>query len=374
MKARLFYANPYHDSDLAWTTRFFAADPYLAIRTKNKIIGVFNALEIQRARTESACNDVLLLNDVMEAAKKTYGDGNIVNQIRVLAKQYRIKEFILGSTFPVGVAKEMESAKLCYTVAPESVLPEREVKSREELAAIREGNKAAEAGFRAVTDILKASTVKGGKVFYKGKTLTSETLHEAIAVAGLGLNAISDHGIIAAGGIQACDCHCHGHGPIYANELIVVDIFPRKQKTGYYGDMTRTFLKGKANESQRALVAAVASAQKLALKNIKAGVTGISVHEKVAAFFESKGYATGVKQGAFTGFFHGLGHGLGLDVHEMPSLSLRGKKRLVAGNVLTVEPGLYYPGIGGCRIEDVVAVTKSGCEMLSRYPYTWEIR
>lgn len=372
MKARLFYANPHHDSNLAWTTHFFAADPYIAIATGKKIVGVFSALEIPRAKTESSCTDALLLNDVVASAKEAYGDAGIVSQIRWLAKKIKITSFVVGENFPVGVAKGMDACGIKYTVASH-LCPEREIKTDEELKAIREGNKASEAGFAAVETILRGSTIKGRKIFYKGKVLTSEILHEAIAIAGLKLNAISDQGIIAAGGIQGCDCHCHGHGPLYANQLIVVDIFPRNQKSGYYGDMTRTFLKGKASDAQRKLVATVASAQKLAIKNIKDGVTGASVHEKVSDYFIQKGYETTVKNGEYRGFFHGLGHGLGLDVHETPSLSPRGTNALSAGNVVTIEPGLYYPEIGGCRIEDNAVVEKSGCKLLSKFHYRWEI-
>ena len=182
-------------------------------------------------------------------------------------------------------------------------------------------------------------------------------------------------GLIAAAGDQAVDCHCSGSGPIAANVLIVVDIFPRMSTSGYYGDMTRTYLKGRASASQRRLVKTVREAQQLALSLIKPGVSGASIHKAVSTFFEQRGYATGLNpsSGYHEGFFHGLGHGLGLDIHEERSLSLRGTRALRAGMVTTVEPGLYYLGLGGCRIEDVALVTEKGCELLSKHSYRWEI-
>ena len=175
---------------------------------------------------------------------------------------------------------------------------------------------------------------------------------------------------IVAGGDQACDPHERGHGPLYANSLIILDIFPRDAKTGYYGDMTRTVMRGRATEAQRKLWETVKAGQALALKEIKAGVDGLSIHQAIQKLFVDRGYPTEVRNGRRVGFFHGTGHGLGLEIHEYPRLQ---KVTLKAGQALTVEPGLYYPGIGGARIEDVVIVERGGCRILSRFPKQLEI-
>jgi Xaa-Pro aminopeptidase len=152
-----------------------------------------------------------------------------------------------------------------------------------------------------------------------------------------------------------------------------VDVFPRVNETGYYGDMTRTFLRGRASEPQKALVDAVRRAQKLARKKLRPGITGKSVHKAVVSFFEKLGYETRHKATHHEGFFHGTGHGLGLEIHEAPRVSAAGGP-LREGNVVTIEPGLYYPGLGGCRIEDVALITADGSKMLSDYDYNWELR
>ena len=175
-----------------------------------------------------------------------------------------------------------------------------------------------------------------------------------------------------AGGDQACDPHEQGAGPLQANSLLIVDIFPRDEATGYFGDMTRTYLKGSATLDQRALVSAVRSAQALALARIADGVDGRDVHEAVLNRFADAGYQTGKDGDGFRGFFHGTGHGLGLEIHEEPRVS-KGSCVLGTDMVVTVEPGLYYPGLGGCRIEDVVRVVSGGVEMLSDHPLDWEI-
>ena len=152
----------------------------------------------------------------------------------------------------------------------------------------------------------------------------------------------------------------------------MIDIFPRVTRTGYYGDMTRTFLRGRASDRQRALVATVRAGQLAALKAIRAGVNGRDVHQKVVDLFTARGFETKRSPEGSVGFFHGTGHGLGLAVHELPRLSSTVDYTLKKNAVVTVEPGLYYPGLGGCRIEDVVQVTTGAPKMLSRYHYRWE--
>ncbi|HQU08821.1 MAG TPA: M24 family metallopeptidase, partial [Opitutales bacterium] len=133
-----------------------------------------------------------------------------------------------------------------------------------------------------------------------------------------------------------------------------------------------TFLKGKASELQQSLVHAVGLAQKNAIRVAKAGMDAGVVHEAAADTFNSLGYSTGVKGGIPHGFIHSTGHGVGLGLHEPIRVAPAGGK-LIAGNVVTIEPGLYYPGLGGVRIEDVVAITQTGTQRLSNYHYAWQI-
>jgi Xaa-Pro aminopeptidase len=207
------------------------------------------------------------------------------------------------------------------------------------------------------------------KLRWSGKPLTSEILRAEIdsAILRAGGNA---HGTIVAGGDQACDPHERGSGPLSANSLIILDVFPRNAATGYYGDLTRTVVRGRASEAQRKLWDTVKAGQTLALRQIKAGADGAAIHKGIQDLFVKRGYPTEMRKGRRVGFFHGTGHGLGLEIHEYPRLQ---KVRLQAGEVVTVEPGLYYPGLGGVRIEDVVAVTKTGHKMLSRFPKQLEI-
>jgi Xaa-Pro aminopeptidase len=215
--------------------------------------------------------------------------------------------------------------------------------------------------------------VRGGRLLLKGRVLTSEMLKVAIETACIEAGSVS-MSTIAAGGDQACDPHNRGTGPLRPNELIIVDVFPRVSATGYYGDMTRTFLRGRANDAQRAIVAAVRAAQLKALATIRAGVLASEVHRRVSETLVARGFETRRTARGSVGFFHGTGHGLGLEVHEPPRMNATSDYPLKKGSVVTVEPGLYYPGVGACRIEDVVQVTGGAPRMLSRYPYAWELR
>ena len=150
-------------------------------------------------------------------------------------------------------------------------------------------------------------------------------------------------GTIVAGGDQACDPHERGFGPLYADSLIILDVFPRDAKTGYFGDMTRTVLRGRASEAQRKLWETVKAGQALALKRIKAGVDGMTIHKAIQEFFARRGFPTEIRKGRRVGFFHGTGHGLGLEIHEHPRLQ---KVTLKDRQVLTVEPGLVLSRTG----------------------------
>jgi Xaa-Pro aminopeptidase len=257
-------------------------------------------------------------------------------------------------------------------VVEEELFPERECKTEAEAEAIRVGNRAAAAGFRAVERILRGAKIEGRRLRHNGRVVTSEYVQRAIGVACLEKGAVATQPIVA-GGDQACDPHCRGNGPLRPHELIIVDIFPRVMKTGYHGDMTRTYLKGHPSEAQKALYETVFTAEQWALGEHRSRKSGAGIYDGVVKRFEDAGYRTGRDNGVPVGFIHGLGHGLGLDVHEAPRVNRKGS-RLRSGQVITVEPGLYYPGLGGVRVEDVVRVTGKGPEMLSKHPYRWRIR
>jgi len=370
----LLYADSAHNADQLYFGRVHVPDPFISFSLGRKKFAVVSALEFGRVKRDSDFDVVLPLETWAKEAKKRFPNirTTAAEVIAVLAKHYRQKNFLVAEDFPVGLAQRLAKYGVKLQVADGPLFPQREIKTTAEAAAIREGNRCSAIGILAAEAVLRASKIKNGRLLHRGEALTSERLKIAIETACLEAGAISLD-TIAAGGDQACDPHERGHGPLRANELIIVDVFPRVNDTGYHGDMTRTFLKGRASEAQRALVAAVREAQLAAMAKIRAGVNGHVAHQAVCDIFARRGYETKHTDKGSVGFFHGTGHGLGLAVHEPPRVSTV-DYRLKKGSVVTVEPGLYYPGLGGCRIEDVVQVTSARPKMLSECHYNWEIK
>jgi Xaa-Pro aminopeptidase len=281
-----------------------------------------------------------------------------------------VRSALVPANFPLGFAQELAASKIRLRTTNGLFWPEREAKSEDELKLMRRALQITEAGMARGIEVLSAAKPGSGrKLSWSGKTLTSEILRAEIDSAILRAGGLPANTIVA-GGDQACDPHERGFGPLKADSLIILDIFPRDAKSGYFGDMTRTVVRGRASDEQRRLWETVRDGQALALKKMKPGVDGLKLHNEVKQFFTDRGFPTEVRGGRQVGFFHGTGHGLGLEIHEFPRFQ---KTVFKPGQVLTVEPGLYYPGIGGVRIEDVVVVTKSGTRMLSRFEKRLEI-
>ncbi len=373
----LFHADA-NDPDMLYFSRFQAHDPYLAFSVNGRRIGVTHAMEYGRMVKESAFDEILLLNEVRAGAAKRFKlpTGKVPelhHMVLHLAEHYQIPNFRVGPRFPISLGRKLREAGMILDIADgEGLFPERQIKTAAEVEALRKGNKSSEAGFRIVVKTLAESKIRNGILVHGGSILTSERLRELISHAAFDTGGVAQH-TIASPGDQAVDNHCAGHGPIRAGELIVVDIFPRRPDDGYWGDMTRTYLKGRASDAQRRLVRTVKRAHQLAIDMIKPGVTGGKVHDAVQAFFDKEGYETVRDSKDTKGFFHALGHGVGLEIHEAPIMRSKSPWKFRKGMVVTVEPGLYYNGLGGCRIEDMVHVVPGGCELISRAPYRWEI-
>lgn len=359
---------------MLWFGRVEVHDPFLAFGTPaGKKVTLQSALEFGRVKRTSAFDLVLSLEEWRDRARARFGERTGMAEIvATVAQAHRLRAFRVPDNFPAALYMKLRKLGLRLEFAGGMLFPQRELKTPAEAAGIRAGNQLASIGFAAAEQILRQSRIKGRTLVHRGRVVTSESVRFAIEVA------IKEKGgdardTIVAGGDQACDPHERGSGALRPHELIIIDIFPRHLASGYHGDMTRTYLKGRPREVQRRLVETVLVAQDAALRSIRAGVDGRDVHARANAVFAEAGYETKRTPKGAVGFFHGTGHGLGLAVHEPPRVSTVGNI-LKAGTVVTVEPGLYYPGIGGCRWEDVVQVTKSGATLLSRHPYSWLVR
>ncbi len=232
-------------------------------------------------------------------------------------------------------------------------------KDQDQISAIREVQKATEAAMKEVISYLRSA-----------EKPVSEKAHQIIDDTLRGFGCESPKGHIVAGGEQAAEPHEFGTGPLSANSTIVIDIFPRSKVTGYYADMSRTVCIGASSLELQKMYNAVLGAQELAVSMVRPGVRCARIHEAVEKFFKDKGYVTSGKGKEFKfaeGFVHGLGHGVGLNIHEAPFINKNSEEMLEAGDVITIEPGLYYNNIGGVRLEDLLVVTDTGHENLTDF-------
>jgi Xaa-Pro aminopeptidase len=370
-ETRLIVAASDQDANMLYATKFWAPDPFIFLQQKGKRTLVLSDLEIDRGRKQADADEFVafskLEREVQGKSKKTPPYEKVLAHF---LRKRGVRSTIVPNNFPLGYARELNRDKIRLDPTNGLFWPQREAKTDEEIQKVSRALRITETGLARAMEVLKASKIRKGKrLRWAGKTLTSEILRAEIDSAILRAGG-TPNGTIVAGGDQACDPHERGSGPLSANSLIILDVFPRDAKTGYYGDITRTVVRGRAREAQRQLWETVKAGQALALKRIKAGVDGAEIHKAIQDFFTKRGYRTEVRNGRQVGFFHGTGHGLGLEIHEYPRLQ---KVTLKDRQVLTVEPGLYYPGLGGVRHEDVVVVTKDGHWKLSRFPKQLEI-
>jgi Xaa-Pro aminopeptidase len=222
---------------------------------------------------------------------------------------------------------------------------------------------------RGLEVLRQAKILRDQTLVWHKQVLTSEVLRGEIDAGVVRAGGLPAHTIVA-GGDQACDPHERGSGPLRAHEAIILDIFPRHAATGFFGDLTRTVVKGRATEELQRLYAAVQQGKAWVMSQMKSGANGKKLHVDLVERFRHEGYPTELRDGRWVGFFHGTGHGLGLEIHEPPRFSAG---KFYAGLAITVEPGLYYPGVGGVRLEDVVIVQSRGVRNLTSVPEFLEI-
>ncbi|HPW45137.1 MAG TPA: Xaa-Pro peptidase family protein [bacterium] len=371
-KARLIFDSSSKNADLYYATGFLVGDPFVYLEASGKKYMVMSDLEIDRAKKESRGCEVLKSSVYFEKAKGRVSSPGIAEMIDALLRSFRIRKLELHPDTSFVLVDALRGFGYSITAGKRPFFQERHIKSLEEKKLIAMSQKMTFRAIEMVRSIIAASKVSAGKLVCGGKVLTSEILRAKVDLFLAERGFIAEDTIIASG-VDACDPHCVGHGPIKAGTSIVVDIFPKSRETRYFGDATRTFCKGRAPEALKKLYATVKKGQELALSMVKAGVVGDVIHSAVSDFFTERGYPTREEKGRMVGFFHGTGHAVGLEVHEEPARINKSKYVLAAGNVTSVEPGLYYPSIGGVRIEDLVYVTEEGFDLLGRYPKQLEI-
>jgi len=368
---RLIVASSQHDANMLYATGMFVPDSFIYFEVAGKKHAVFSDLEVDRARRQATVDVVIPMRECLDKLKRRgVKQPRLRDVLRLSLQEHRVKAVEVPFNFPLGLAKALRGIRV--VPKPDPFFPERNVKSAREIAQIGAALRIAEAGMQAAIDSLRLCDIgRDGHLYRQRRRINAEDIRGVINATMAARGGVAADTIVACGS-QGCDPHEVGHGPLRAHQTIILDIFPRDTRTGYWGDITRTVVRGRATAAVKQLYAAVQHAQQLAFERLRAGVDGKDVHDAILAFFKEQGYETGVHHGRMRGFFHGTGHGLGLDIHELPRVGGIHEK-LTAGNVVTVEPGLYYPGLGAVRLEDVAAIQAQTARNLTRFPQFLEV-
>jgi len=371
-RATLMIAASESDSNLYYATRFIAPDPFIFMDVKGRRILLMSDLEMDRARNQATVDQVLSYSEWERRAKaQGVAAPGSVDVLHLVLQDHDVKQLLVPANFPFGHAVRLQALGYQVEIKKEPFYERRAIKTTEEIRCIEDAQRATESAVAVAHDALRAAGIRDGTLWLDGAPLTSERTKKLINVALMERDCVAQHTIVA-GGDQACDPHDEGSGPLPAHRSIIFDVFPRSAVTRYFADMSRTVVKGPASPELKRLYQAVKDAQEEAISKVRAGADGAKIHQGICDRFDAAGYATGVVNGRMQGYFHGTGHGVGLDIHEHPRISRNGSI-LQEGEVVTVEPGLYYPGLGAVRIEDMVLVTRDGCRNLTNYPKTFEL-
>lgn len=352
--------SPDDTPDIEYITGFRPVDAVVMLKCSRMQALVVPVLEYGRAVKEAPGTQVFTPEMLGLTGMQRRG---LSQWALALLKKFGIKSITVAPTFYYGIAEKLKQHRIKIAVSEGELFPERRVKTPEEIRKIAETQQAAVIAMRQAIALISRSEIDhSGYLRVRGVRLTSEMVKDAV-VKVLLAHHCTGKGTIIAGGRQGADPHDTGHGRLKAGELIVIDIFPQSMDSGYWGDITRTVLRGKATPIQKRTYTAVRSAQSAALALLKPGMSGRRIHKAVCAEFVKRGFPIKFPDDQRKGFTHGTGHSVGLNIHENPSIS-PAPGRLRRGNVVTVEPGWYDPELGGCRIEDTVVLTAHGWKYL----------
>jgi Xaa-Pro aminopeptidase len=356
--AYVVYANS-RDADMRYLTHFVTSDPFVYFRKRGeKGTIIISQMEVGRASREGITAFMTRTEaGLPEILKKEKDPFRATAQM--IAGQVG-KKILVPPNFPVALANAL--GEYCsVTIDKGTVLSMRAKKTRPEIRCMKNVQDVTQTAMGHAVSLLRRAVVRKGILYLDGKPLTSEYIKYTMHCVLLEHGCSAEDTIVSCGEDTAIP-HMTGTGPLRADEPIIIDLFPLHEKSGYYADMTRTFVKGEPSPEILEMYTALREAKQLAMSRVKSGISGADLHQLVIDFFKDRGYDSDTR-----GFVHNLGHGVGLQIHELPIVGPSGKM-LEEGNVITIEPGLYYPGTGGVRLEDIGAVTKKGFDNFTAFP------
>ena len=350
--AYVIYASS-RDADMRYMTHFTTSDPFVFFKKPGERgVIIVSQMETGRASREATAAVMTRtqagLPDILKTEQDLYRAT-----AKMIAGQVG-KKILVPPDFPIALANTL-SEYCSILVDKGTVRSMRAKKSKNEILLMKNVQRATEKAMDLAVSLIKKASVKKGTLYVDKKPLTAEYVKFSMHSLLLQHRCSAVDTIVSCGEETSIP-HITGTGPLKSGVPIVIDLFPVKEISGYYADMTRTVAKGEPSTEILEMYTALREAKRLGISRVKAGVSGADIHQDVVDFFKDQGYESNSR-----GFIHNLGHGVGLQVHELPTVGPAGKV-LVSGNVITIEPGLYYPGVGGVRLEDIGVVTKTGFE------------
>ncbi len=375
-EALLLYSESFKNANMYYLTKFLAPDPFIFLKkVDTDPVIVVNQMEYPRAQKQSIVKDVRSYVDykyleVVKSVKKPR-IGTMKFIANVAKKELGADTKIcVPHNFPAMAADVLREEDLTVKPMFNVVEKARETKDADEIDDVKAVQAVAEeVSAEAIDMIAKADVDTNGTLVVEKEPLTVGKVKSFFGHKFMDHGCVMEEDIIVACGPKGSNPHYFGNpqDELKANQPIILDIYPRNIQKRYWTDMTRTIVKGKASGKVKKMFNAVLEAKNASMDAIQAGVLGSDIYDVCCDVLEKAGYETtrGGKQ-IRRGLTHGLGHGVGLDIHALPRLNELYKFPLTEHNIVTVEPGLYDPDVGGLRIEDIVEVTKTGCNNLTK--------
>ena len=368
---------PATNRTLYHAVRFVVGDPAALITVaddagQTQRLFIVRDIELKRARVDARADQVFCPGDfVPEGGLSADRETATAQAAAECLRRAGATSVTTDRSLPYIFAHHIQRAGMTIRYDEAMGIADRRAKDEQGIAALGEAQGATEQAMRMACELIAhARAGAGGELSHDGEPLTSERVSTEIDVLLLRLGYSTPMNIVA-GGRQGSDCHNRGSGVLKTGEPVIIDIFPQNKTTLYNGDCTRTVVHGEIPAEISRMHAAVLDAKAAGIAATRAGATGEEVYRASMAVLGRAGWGRALipddAPGDFCSMQHGLGHGIGLDVHEPPLLD-EGGPELVAGDALTIEPGLYHATLGGVRVEDMVIVTAEGCKNLNRLP------
>jgi Xaa-Pro aminopeptidase len=374
----LLFGETYHHPNILYRTGFLAPDPVVVVdRGGSDTVLWASALEEGRARKEASVGQVRSTAELDIPAPRAGGNeyDGWAALVMAVCKEHGLGAVDVDSDFPTVLADQLRHNDVDVRPRTDIYQQRRRIKTPQEIEWITAAENAGMAALQKAIDVISAADIHDGLLVHEGRKLTSADLVFTVE-SHLLENGCGTEDSICCGGPESADPHRGMSDVIRAGLPIVLDIYPFHKLSRYWGDMTRTVVRGTPPPEVMRMWDAVLEAQQAGLDTVRPGVNGRDVHFACCEAFKRHGYGSLAKPyrdiDSDARFIHGTGHGLGLEIHEFPRVS-EADVVLEVGDVITVEPGLYDPRLGGIRIEDLVVVTETGCRNLTTLPKTFRL-